>query len=42
MLNRRAFLVAGGLLGGGLALGYFFTPNRLALRPPFQHRNKPG
>ena len=32
MLNRRAFLVAGGLLGGGLALGYFFTPNRLALR----------
>ena len=30
MLNRRAFLVAGGLLGGGLALGYFFTPNRLA------------
>jgi len=31
-LTRRAFLVTGGLLGGGLALGYFFTPNRLALR----------
>ena len=31
-MKRRAFLVAGGLLGGGLALGYFFTPNRLALR----------
>ena len=30
MLKRRAFLVAGGLLGGGLTLGYFFTPNRLA------------
>ena len=32
MLRRRAFLVTGGLLGGGLALGYFFTPNRLAFR----------
>ena len=32
MLSRRAFLITGGLLGGGLALGYFFTPNRLALR----------
>ncbi len=31
-MKRRAFLVAGGILGGGLALGYFFTPNRLALR----------
>ena len=31
-MKRRAFLVAGGLVGGGLALGYFFTPNRLALR----------
>ncbi len=34
MLNRRAFLISGGLLGGGLVLGYAFTPNRLALRPP--------
>lgn len=32
MLSRRAFLIAGGLLGGGLPLGYFFTPNRLAYR----------
>ena len=31
-MKRRAFLVAGGLAGGGLALGYIFTPNRLALR----------
>ena len=31
-MKRRAFLVAGGLLGGGLALGYIFTPNRLAIR----------
>ena len=31
-LTRRAFLVSGGLLGGGLALGYFLTPNRLALK----------
>lgn len=31
-MKRRAFLVAGGLVGGGLALGYFFTPNRLAMR----------
>ena len=31
-LTRRTFLVTGGLLGGGLALGYVFTPNRLALR----------
>ena len=30
MLSRRAFLISGGLLGGGLVLGYFFTPNRLA------------
>ena len=30
MLSRRAFLITGGLLGGGLTLGYFFTPNRLA------------
>ena len=32
-MKRRAFLVAGGIVGGGLALGYFFTPNRLAFRP---------
>lgn len=31
-MKRRAFLVAGGLVGGGLALGCFFTPNRLAIR----------
>ncbi len=31
-MKLRAFLVAGGLLGGGLALGFFFTPNRLAMR----------
>ena len=31
-MRRRAFLVAAGLAGGGLALGWFFTPNRLAIR----------
>ena len=33
-LTRRAFLITGGVLGGGLALGYVFTPNRLAIRAP--------
>ena len=33
-LTRRAFMVSGGLAGGGLLLGYAFTPNRLALRAP--------
>lgn len=31
-LSRRAFLISGGILGGGLVLGYFATPNRLAIR----------
>ena len=33
-LTRRAFMISGGLAGGGLLLGYAFTPNRLALRAP--------
>ena len=31
-LTRRAFLISGGVLGGGLLLGYIATPNRLAMR----------
>ena len=31
-LTRRAFLISGGVLGGGLLLGYIVTPNRLAIR----------
>lgn len=30
-LTRRAFLASGGVLGGGLILGYFATPDRLSL-----------
>ena len=31
ILTRRTFLISGGVLGGGLLLGYAFTPNRYAL-----------
>lgn len=31
--TRRGFLAAGGLIGGGLALGIVMPPNRLAFRP---------
>lgn len=32
MLTRRVFLISGGLLGGGLALGVVLCPDRLSLR----------
>jgi len=32
ILTRRAFLVSGALLGGGLALGYVLCPDRLGVR----------
>jgi isoquinoline 1-oxidoreductase beta subunit len=32
VLTRRAFLISGGLLGGGLALGLVLCPDRLSLR----------
>lgn len=31
--TRRGFLAVGGLVGGGLALGIAFPPNRLAVKP---------
>ena len=32
LISRRSFLLSGGVLGGGLLLGYFAIPNRLAMR----------
>ena len=29
--TRRSFLAAGGLIGGGLAIGFVFAPNRMTI-----------
>jgi len=37
--TRRGFLTVGGVIGGGLALGVGFAPNRLAIKGDPQKLN---